>query len=758
MPRRALSVVLVVLALGAPGCAWTTAALPAGSPAAESSQIFAADGTLVTTLHGGENRDVVPLARIPRRLQDAVVAIEDERFWSHAGVDLRAVARAAFENVDEGGVVEGGSTITQQYVKNELLGPQRNVRRKVQEASIAYHLEQRYSKERILELYLNTIYFGNGAYGVEAAAHEYFGVPVDQVNLPQAALLAGLINSPSTSDPYDHPDRATTRRRLVLEKMVELGTATEADAALATPLGLRTKPTDERYPAPYFLERVKRFVLDDQRFGATPKDRRDLLFAGGLRIETTLDLARQAQAEEAVANVLSDPAKDPEGAVVAIEPDTGYVRALVGGRHFFDGGAQGKFDLAAQGSRPAGSAFKPFVLATALEEHIPLNKMYDAPRQITLALPRTRQVWTVDNYEGSGGGRSSLIDATVQSINTVYAQLILDVGPEDAVGLATRMGIRSKLNPYPSAVLGTNDVTPLDMASAYATFANRGASVPPAFVTKIIGRDGEILYQHKHTERAALDPDVADIAVSVMRQVVERGTGVGAKIGRPAAGKTGTGQEWRDAWFVGFTPQLVTSVWVGFPDRQVSMVPPTTRTRVTGGSWPAQIWQLFMGKALADQPIVDFHAPPLGTFGIAQDTTPRTVPRVVGLTIAQAERELAREGFGVRRRNVVDSEYPPGYVTSQSIAGGAQAPGGSIVVLTVAAAPTPTVDVPAVLEMAQSAASQAITDAGFQVEVVVEPEPDPQKAADRPDVVWKQSPSPGPAEQGSTITVWVNPA
>jgi penicillin-binding protein 1A len=320
------------------------------------------------------------------------------------------------------------------------------------------------------------------------------------------------------------------------------------------------------------------------------------------------------------------------------------------------------------------------------------------------------------------------------------------------------MGVRSKLNPYPSAVLGTNDVTPLDMAAAYATFANRGVRVPPTFVTKITSRDGEILYQHKHSERPALEPEVADAAVSVLRQVVERGTGVGAKIGRPAAGKTGTGQEWRDAWFVGFTPQLVTSVWVGFPDRQISMVPPTTRTRVTGGSWPAQIWQLFMGRALANQPIVDFHAPPIGTFGLDEDVTPRAMPNVVGLTISQAERELARSGFGIRRKSVTNSEYPPGYVTAQSIAAGSNAPGGSVVVLTVATAPTPTSEVPSVLGQTKAVASEAIKDAGFQVEVVVEAEPDAQKAAAQRDIVWKQSPRSGQANKGSTITIWINPA
>jgi penicillin-binding protein 1A len=755
-----LFVALCAAALATSACAWTSPGLPPGQATAESSQVFAADGTLITTLHGEENRELVPLAGIPRVLQDAVVAIEDERFWSHRGVDLRAVARAAVSNAEAGRVAEGGSTITQQYVKNELLGPQRDVRRKLREASLAYHLEQKYSKQRILELYLNTIYFGNGAYGVQAAAHEYFGEPADKLALPQAALLAGLINAPTTLDPYDHPDRALARRKTVLDKMVQLGLVprSEADAATAAPLGLRTKPADERYPAPYFVERVKRFILDDPRFGATPKARRDLLFTGGLKISTTVDLTQQAEAEAAVGKVLTSPETDPEAAVVSIEPGTGYVRALVGGHDFFGGGAQAKLDLATQGvGRPAGSSFKPFVLAAALAKGIPLTRTYDAPGHITLALPRTRTVWPVDNYEGHGGGRMDLVEATVQSVNTVYAQLVLDVGPEAAVQLATRMGITTPLKPYPSAVLGTNEVRPLDMASAYGTFANRGVAVPPTFVLKVVGRDGEILYQHKHTEHRVLPADLVDAEVDVMRQVVERGTGVNARIGRPVAGKTGTGQEWRDAWFVGFTPDLVTSVWVGFPRGQISMKPPTTRTLVSGGSWPARIWQLFVGEALASRPIADFHPAPASAAGV--DVTPRAVPNLVGMPAEQAELTLSRSGLASRRRTVTNNEYPPGYVVSQSPSSGATVAGGSTVTLTVSTGATRSTDVPDVLGQAQADAVAALKRAGFAVDVQAEPETDPVKAAAHKGVVWKQSPAgAGPAERGSTVVIWVNPA
>ena len=687
MYRRFVALFLGV-GLSATACAWEGAPLPATSAIAETSRIYGADGGLVTSLHGVENREVVPLSRIPKALQDAVVAIEDERFWSHGGVDLRAVARAAASNTSEGRVVEGGSTITQQYVKNELLGSERTAQRKLREASLAYSLEEKSSKGRILELYLNSIYLGNGAYGVEAASRQYFGIPVEDLSLAQAALLAGIIYAPTEADPYDHPDVAIRRRGLVLEKMAKLGFAepTATEVAALEPLGLRMKPTSERYPAPYFIERVKRFILDDPRFGSTPKARRDLLFAGGLKIHTTLDMKRQARAEDAVAKVLSEPDRDPEAALVALEPNTGYVRALVGGRGFFEGGAQGKFDLATQGARPAGSAFKPFVLAAALQQGIPLGRVYDAPRQTTIALNRSQSVWQVENYEGSGGGRMRLLDATVHSINTVYAHLILEVGPSRAVDLAKRMGITTPLDPYPSAVLGTNDVRPIDMAAAYGTLANRGVAVPPTFVTKVLGRDGSVIYQHRHTERRALDEAVADAEVGVLRQVVDRGTGVAARLGRPAAGKTGTGQEWRDAWFVGFTPDLVAAVWIGFPDAQRSMVPPATRTRVTGGSWPARVWQLFMSSALASAPVREFVTAPEVTAGI--DEAPlQGVADVVGMPVEKAELTLGRDGFRVQRRVVPNRDYPPGYVVDQAPEAGSSAPGGSVVVVSVSATP-----------------------------------------------------------------------
>ena len=747
----------LLLPLLAGACSWQTPSLDTTTPAplAESSRILAADGTLVTALHGEENRETVPLALVPKALRDAVVAIEDERFWDHKGVDPRSLLRAVYANATEGKVVEGGSTITQQYVKNELVGPDRTLRRKLKEAALAYELERRYTKQRILELYLNTIYFGNGAYGVQAAANQYFGVGVDQLTLGQSALLAGIIHAPTRTDPYQQPDVARARRQVVLDKMVRLGWATaEAAAAAAGEPLVHPAPTDSRYPAAYFVERVKRFILDDPRFGPTPGARRDLLFRGGLRITTTLDLAAQARAEDAVAKVLSSPDRDPSAAVVSIEPATGFVRALVGGRDFFGSAPEAKFDLATQGSRPAGSAFKPFVLAAALEQGVPVTKFYDAPGSMTIPLPR--QPWVVSNYEGQGGGRMTLIDATIRSVNTVYAQLILDVGPAKAVAVAAKMGITSPLLPYPSAVLGTNDVTPLEMASAYGTFANRGIAVPPTFVTKVVGSDGRVIYEHQHAQKRVLEQANVDTEVDVLRQVVERGTGVNARIGRPVAGKTGTGEEWRDAWFVGFTPDLVTSVWVGFPERQRSMKPPDTRILVTGGSWPAQIWQLYSSAQLAAVPVQAF-APPPAPAGAAVTPVLQQVTPVIGMPVDQAEEALAHDGFSATREPTPSGDYPPGYVVGESPDAGLLAPAASSVVLQVSTGPA-TATVPDLLNRTPEEARVAIEAAGLVAKIVVQQEPRSAGAADRYNRVWKQAPQAATgSNRGTAVTVFVNP-
>jgi penicillin-binding protein 1A len=747
----------VVAALVAGACSYAPAGPELeGRRRAQSTTLLAADGSVLTTLDAVEDRQDVRLEDLPRHLVDAVVAIEDARYWSHNGVDLRALVRAAVRNAEEGEVVEGGSTITQQYVKVALLDPSKTLSRKVEEAVLAIRLEQRYSKEEILELYLNTVYFGNGAYGVQAAAHEYFGVDASALDLDQAATLAAVIRSPRAYDPRDHPRRAQRRRDLVLRRMVEVGSLRrqEADEARAAPLQLSLTGVGDRYPAPQFVEQVKRFILEDPRFGATRAERQELLFAGGLRVTTTLDPAAQAAAEQAVASV-RPPAPGPDAALVAVEPSSGAVRALVGGRDFFSGAPGAKLDLATGGpGRPAGSAFKPFVLAAALAEGIPLDRTYPAPARLQLDLPG--EVWDVENYEGGGGGEADLVEATAKSYNTVYAQLIEDVGPGDAVDMASRLGVATRLEPYYSAVLGTNLVHPLDMAAAYATFANRGVRVAPSFVSRVVGPRGRVLYEHRPAAERVLDERIAAGVTSVLQRVLADGTGVRARIGRPAAGKTGTGQEYRDAWFVGYTPELATAVWMGFPEEGTrSMVPPATSVRVSGGTWPATAWQRFMSAALASRPVTPF--PELEDDEVVRAATLPRLDDVVGRPVQEAEDILRARGWEPRRRSVADGDYPPGTVLTTDPPAGTPLVGGSEVVLDVAI-DVPEVGVPDVLGMDVEAAREALEQAGLDPDVTVEAEEPASAAAARAGLVWRQSPAAGRrAPEGSTVEVTANP-
>ena len=621
---RRLAVGLLAVVVATVGCSYTSReALPPTPISAQSSTIYADDGTLIATFHAEENRRDVAIENVPETLRNAVVAIEDERFYRHNGVDLRALIRAVRANAEAGGVSEGGSTITQQYVKQWLLhDSSRTVERKLQEASLALQLERHYSKDHILELYLNAVYFGNGAYGVAAAAQQYFTKPVDDLTLAESALLAGLIQRPTANDPYDNPSAATERRNLVLERMRRNHFASDADvdAAKATPLtlGSATTPAAERYQAAYFVEEVKQWILRDPRFGASAKERRDLLFTGGLRIRTTVDLQAQAAAEASANEVLPDAAHDPDVALVSIVPDTGAVKAMVGGRDFFGAGSAAKVNLSMRG-RQTGSSFKPYVLAAALAQGIPASRTYAAPG--CYLVPGVSPPYRPCNYSDSEAVASAdLVEGTVHSYNTLFVQLMMDVGPAKAVQVAKDLGVRSRLLAVPSAVLGSNEVTAVDMASGYGTFANRGVQVDPYLVNRITRADGTVLYSHHHDEHRVLDPDIADTVTAILQQVIQRGTATAAKLDRPAAGKTGTADHHHDAWFIGYTPDLVTSVWVGFHDSQRPMEPPTTPISVVGGSYPARIWQKFMTAALQGTPVDQFHGPPANAFAPSTNT------------------------------------------------------------------------------------------------------------------------------------------
>jgi penicillin-binding protein 1A len=614
MRRFATPLVLVALLAGA--CSYTPITIAPELPdVAQSSTMYASDGTLLTVLHGEENRVNVRFEQMPQHLIDAVVAIEDERFWLHRGVDPIGLVRAVRRNVAEGGIRQGGSTITQQTVKNLLLERERSLGGKLEEASLALQLERTHSKERVLELYLNSIYFGKGAYGVEAASRTYFNKSVSDITLSEAAVLAGLIKFPNAANPIDYPTRALDRRDIVLDAMLdqELITLEVHQQTLGVPLPPRvitTRQTD-RYSAPHFVEEVKQWFLSNPEFGETRADRVQLLFGGGLRIHTTIDLDLQAKAEAARDQILPDPAIHPEVSIVALEPRTGRVRAMVGGRDFWGESQSAKYNLAMGVGRGPGSSYKPFVLATALTQGMSLNRTYPAPGTRTFTFSPGTPEW---NVSGGGGGSANLTRMTVSSLNTAYAALMLDVGPANATAMARELGITTPQNPVPAAVLGSENVTPLDMANAYATFANSGLHVPPTFVDRIVRVDGTILWEHTHTQRRVLSVDIADTITNILVQATSSGTGRNAVLpGRPVAGKTGTGTGHKDAWFVGYTPQLATAVWVGFPDEEIAMRPPVTPSPIFGGGWPAQIWRAFMTQAMEDQPVLAFRPMPTTT-------------------------------------------------------------------------------------------------------------------------------------------------
>lgn len=804
---------------------------------AESSRIYDGDGNLITTLHETENRTIIPLRAIPKHLQRAVIAIEDERFYEHEGVDLRAILRALVTNTTSGEIREGGSTITQQYVKNVIIAPgeiaEKTLRRKIVEAALSRQLEKRLGKKEILERYLNTVYFGKGAYGVQAAALTYFGKPAADLSLSQSATLAGIIRAPETYDPYENPKQAKQRRNTVLSKMDELGWAPPAKVARAksAPLGLQEEQNAGEYPAPYFIDYVKRLITYDPRFaavGETMTDRTNRLFQGGLRIYTTIDMDAQVAAEDAVESLLPYE-NDPAASLVAIEPETGYVKAMVGGDDWFVSRKEdpyAKLNLAilaepdlgctsisgtaecanrAPGTgRQAGSAFKPFALAAALENGVPLSKTYKAQACMKFPGQDAGGTWNVCNYESSSfGNELSLLEATVNSVNVVYAQLILEVGEQEVVDVAADMGINIPLLAVPSAALGTNVVNPLGMASAYATFATNGEHRPPIGITRIVDTTtGETIYEDETEAEQAIDPGVAYLTTTALEAVIQRGTGTRAQIGRPAAGKTGTAQEYRDAWFGGYTPDLAAAVWVGYPEGEIEMkascagsTSPCRPTRidatgVTGGSYPAMIWQRFMSAALAGVPASDFSQPDIGLVTVvidsrtgclagsytpdeyavsatfARGTEPEKacrnrrpgteVPDVFSYPVDEARELLERAGFEVSEIDEPSSTYPPGRVIGQSPDAGETAREGSTVTIYVSVADNRT-SVPDVLGYSSGEATSTLQNAGFDVEVVFQSEPGRNGKSGK-NRVWKQSPSGGtPEERGSNVTIWVNP-
>ena len=702
---------------------------------AQTSFVYAADDTVITQLHAVEDRVVLPTSQIPSWIRDAAVAIEDRRFYLHHGIDGRAILRASYVNLRDGSIEEGGSTITQQLVKNLYTGADRTISRKVSEAMLAWQLEDRLSKEEILTRYLNTVYFGKGAYGVQAAARTFFDTDAKKLDLSQSALLAGLITSPGHFDPYEYPRRGLGRRRVVLRLMYELGmiTAAQRRHARKQPLRLYQASALGRYDYPYFVDYLKEWFLSNPAFGETREDRYQLLFTGGLRIHTTLHPGVQAASQRAVDSVLSYP-EDPSAAVTVLDPRNGFVLAMVGGeqRDYWADRDAGRVNLAtASGGsgRQSGSAFKPFALVAALESGLSASETFAAPSSMQVPL-EGGGVWDVTNAEGAGFGAMSLRAATVHSVNTVYAQLIDRVGPETVVEVAKRMGLRCcrrvsnprrSLKPLLSAVLGTNEVNTLEMASAYGTLATGGLRVRPVPVSRITDARGAILWKADTTPERVLDPQVTSVANEILHEAVLYGTGTAANIGRPQIGKTGTAMDHADAWFVGAIPQMVGAIWIGYPDGQLRMEPPRTRITVYGGTWPAQIWRLLMLEAARGIPVMEFPNPDVGSVSVAVDASQQPYCLPNPFTLPQ----------NIQTLEFIAETEPTKVCTTPST--------------------LQRVAVPSTIGTSEALAIEGLTEAGFYVEVTTAPSTQPN------GTVIHQNPSAGTdAYQTSTVTITVS--
>ncbi len=628
-PRRMLRL-LVILVLGGIGVGVCVAALvPGVEKIAGSSQysgkvgpllkkldqptqIYDSNGNYLDTL-GLHDRRLAKLSEVPKTLIRAIITTEDRTFYDNAGVDLQSIGRAFLSNVDSGQVEQGGSTITQQLIKNRFFkNPKRDLNRKIREAVLAVRLNDEWSKNHILEEYMNTVYFGQGSYGVKAAAERFFGTPLEKLDLAQSALLAGLIRNPEGTNPFLHPNEALVRRTSVLTQMVKQHYITRAQMNAAAVVPLPTAlPAAEFGPDNYYVDWVKNLLLDDPRLGATPTERYNKVMLGGLRVDTAYDPRSELLAQAAVTSTLPD--NRFTAALAAMDPTNGDVKAIVAGPGF----DRSQFNLAtmpAPYGRQPGSTFKAIVLAAALENGFSVKDTVDGSSPCTLKIKNLKvdpaNPIRTRNAEGSGGVQS-LRNATVNSVNCAYFRLGAAVGLSKIVEMAKRLGVTHPLNPYYSLSIGSSDgVSPLDMATVFATFDADGVRHDPVFIKKVEDADGNVIFENKGEGVRAIDPQIARTVTDVLRGVITSGTGKRAQLYlQMAAGKTGTTDEKRNAWFVGYTPQLVAAVWMGDPAAYTPMLNVGKLGAVYGGTYPAIIWQKFVSSSLAGTPL-EYFIPP----------------------------------------------------------------------------------------------------------------------------------------------------
>ena len=593
--------------------------IPKAPAPLQTTYVYDSRGNLLTTFHAAVNRTLIPLSDMPTSLQHAVIATEDKDFYHHPGIDPVGIVRAAWADLTHGQITQGGSTITQQYVKNVYTGDERTIGRKVKEALLAIKLEQRYTKDQILEKYLNTIYFGSGAYGVQAAAKTFWNEDAKNLTLLQSATLAGAIAAPTRYDPLESVQGAAKQRRnYVLDQMVGQG---YLDAARAAQLKQKPVKTDPYVPPAnpklsFYNEYVKRELIDKLAKTTTHGDREaaaKLVYGGGLKVTTTLNPNFQKEAETAIASNLGSKG-DPDAAIVAIDPRTGAVEAMAGGHSFQQSQVNVATGYGSPG-RQTGSAFKMFTLAAAMQQHFSLNGYWNGPQSIVISDPRCAGAsgpWNPSNAGDGEAGTFSLADATAYSVNTVFAQLVMKLknGPEDVVDMAHRLGIRSPLKPDCSITLGTQDVTPLEMTDSYATIAAQGVHHAPTPLESVKSRRGQQLIEFPGKGDQVISKNNANLVTKALEGVISKGTAAAtAPIGRPAAGKTGTAQDYRNAWFCGYTPQLAACVWVGYLNTNTPLLNVEGVPEVFGGTIPAQIWHDFMVQATQNMKVENFTSP-----------------------------------------------------------------------------------------------------------------------------------------------------
>jgi penicillin-binding protein 1A len=603
--------ILAVLAVGGTAAFSSSCDLSSLKPVGigQNSFVYAADGSLLGAIPADRNRTPVSLRQISPWVPKATVAIEDRRFYQHGGVDYEGIFRALLADIRAGKVVQGGSTITQQLVRNLYISKERTVKRKVVEACLAIKLSRHWSKQRILTAYMNQVYYGNHAYGIEAAAETYFSKRADHLTLREAAMLAGLPQAPSLFDPFRQPGAALHRRDQVLRALLTTGDITASEYTRARgdrSLHLRPGRRYTRIREPYFFTYVEELLQHE--YGTST------VRSGGLKVYTTIDPRLQRAAQSAIRHVL-DERDDPASAIVAVNPRNGAIRAMTA---VVPGSRRNQYNFVSQAQRQPGSTFKTIVLATAIAQGIDPDTtdyvsapfVYNPDPAGTCA---NRIAWCVDTYDHRYLGVTSLTNATIHSDNTVYARLILDLGPEKVVRMARKLGIRSSpLRPFPSLTLGTIGVTPLELASVYATLAAGGVYSQPMAIKRVVLANGKVDDEAgwgKPRRQRVIPDGVAYAVTKVLEQNMLRGTGTGAHVwNRIDAGKTGTTDQYRDAWFAGYTPQLESTVWIGYPRAEIPMLD-VHGIAVSGPTFPAQIWHLFMTDALGRTPAVDFPEP-----------------------------------------------------------------------------------------------------------------------------------------------------